>query len=177
MPAPGTALTYVYTTRDEIERLMSGVGVRLRVDDLIDSTDPDYDASDIGYYFQELTEDATLTIDQYAEGHYDPEDLVNSRWGRIRATWSGADLLSQRRGNPALFYSRYEEIIGELQQVTFGNLVIPGLPTRADLTPAMSNLRVDERFMVRKLRVMDSISTGGTSARQDFVYIYPYEWL
>ena len=164
-----TPLANVYTSQDEIDRLFSTVGVSLRTDDL--------ESIDLTAYWTELTEEVTETINQYAEMYYAPADLVTSRWVRSRATWLGAHYLSMRRGNPALFLARYEDIITDLENVALGNVIIPSLPTRADMTPTMSNLIVDERFVVKKLRVHPVISAGGNDSRQDPAYIYPYEWL
>lgn len=158
-----------YTTQAEIQGLFSQVGVMIRLDDL--------DPPGFKNALEGFIDEATGIIDQYAQYFYDPADLANSTWVRRRCTWIACFLLSQRKGNPALFFRRYEEILDELERVKIGDLMIPGLPTSADLTPAMSNLTVDERFHVRKLRVHTSISAGGTSSRQDIAPFLPYEWL
>lgn len=162
-------LASIYTSEEEVTRLFSSLGIELRLDDLM--------GSDLATYWTEVTCDATDKVNEYCEIYYEPTDMVNNRWVRTRATWICAYLVSQRRGNPAQFFTRYEEIIGELLAVLEGRLLIPRLPTRADFTPAMSNQVVDDRFALHKLRTYQTISTGGISSRQDLSTWVPYEWL
>lgn len=160
---------YIYTSRREVENVISQVGVNLRLDDL--------DTSDSEDALEEYYIDATLDIDTHAQHYYESSDLATSSWVRRRATYLACYYLSQRRGNPALFQLRYNQIMEQLERVQLGEMLIPGLPTRADMTPAMSNMVVDERFILSKLRVHPSISTGGTGSRQHLSYIIPFEWL
>lgn len=160
---------YIYTSRDEMERILSQIGVNLRIDDL--------DVAGSEGALESFYIDATLTIDTYVQHYYEPQDLYSSYWVRLRASWLACYYLSQRRGNPALFQLRYNQILEELERVQLGELVIPGLPTRFDLTPAMSNIVIDERFTIDKIRVHPSISTGGVSSRQSLSPVIPYEWL
>lgn len=162
-------LTYVYTTEAEVQRVLSATGVDLRVDDLLGDTLSDF--------WTDITSEATDIINQYCELFYDPSDLYTSHWVRSRARWIGAHLLSQRRGNPALFQSRIDEIYNDLEGVFDGTLIIPRLPTREDVIPSMSNLIVDDRFRVSKTRVHPEISTGETSGRQHLSYYPPTDML
>ena len=163
-------LTSVYTTQAEIERIAYGEdGVPLIVDDITPGEE--------STFWVELTEDATDFINEVASLRYDPVDMADSRWVRSRSTWVGAYFLSQRRGNPALFVNRFDEITDELQRVAEGKIIIPRLPTRENFTPAMSNIVVNDYFNVHKLRVHPSISTGGGGKNQDIAPIYPWEWL
>ena len=163
-------LTYTYTTKDEIERIAYGnQNSILRVDDL--------SVSEQTTLWTEITEEATLYIEQFAMMYYFPEDLANSRWVRSRAAWVGAYFLSQRRGDPAMFVNRFDEITDELQRVAYGDIIIPNLATREDMTPSVSNLIVHDWFGVSKLRVHSMISTGGASGRQDTSPEYPWGWL
>lgn len=117
----------------------------------------------------ELIEEATDFVNQYAIWRYDAEDMVNSRWVRSRATDILAYLLSQRRANPALatYETRFRDIEAELQRVEKGMLKIPRLPISGDLTPAMSNIKIDDRFRTKKARVQQSTSVGGGHPNQD----------
>lgn len=161
-------LAYTYTSEAEMQRLFSNKGVDLRVDDLEDPTNT----------FTDIISEATDTINFYAELYYDPEDLNNSILIRRWATWIGVYLLSQRRGNSAQYEARYIEIINILEQISSGDRIIPRLATREDFTPAMSNVHVDDRFRVHKLRVHPTISTGGASGKaQDLSPRFPFEWL
>ena len=76
-----------------------------------------------------------------------------------------------------MFEDRMQEVIVLLEEITRHDRIIPRLPTRADLTPAMSNLHIDDRFRTHKIRVHPTISTGGTSGKQDLSPRFPFEWL
>lgn len=146
-----------HTTRAEMALLFGRSGVNLRV--------ADYDSADDILDF--IIDDATSTIDQYASQLYAVADLTTSTWVRIRCTWIACYLLSQRLGNPSLFYSRYEQIINELQEVRDGLLPIPLLSTTEDMVPSMSNIEHDPRFREKTLRVEREVSTGDSSSKQD----------
>ena len=163
-------LTKTYVTQEEIERISYGsLGIELITDDIVGNEKDEW--------WREITEEATDYINQFCELRYAPEDLVDSRWVRSRATWVAAYFISQRRGNSPIFVDKFDEITDELQRVADGRIIIPRLPTREDFTPAMSNLVVHDWFQIHKLRVHPSISTGGTSSRQDLAPIFPWEWL
>lgn len=153
-----------YTTEAEVTRLFSSLGVENRVDDLTD-------AGDLEDLWEDITEDATSMINQYCENFYTSLDLNGSRWVRIRATYIACHILSYRRGNPSLFRDRYEQILEELEKVSIGSLLIPSLPTRSDFTPAMTNVAVNDKYYIDKIRVHSTISTGGSSGRQS---VQPY---
>ena len=76
-----------------------------------------------------------------------------------------------------MFVNRFDEITDELQRVAYGDIIIPNLATREDMTPSVSNLIVHDWFGVSKLRVHSMISTGGASGRQDTSPEYPWGWL
>jgi hypothetical protein len=164
-----TELTYTYTTREEIQRLYGSSGQQAIIQDL--------SGSNISSWYTELIADASDIINQYCLVYYHAEDLGNSRWVHTRATWIAAYLLSQRRGNPALWGGRYAEILEELRMVLAGLIQIPGLPTRSDFTPAMSNLVIDDHFQISKIRVQPFISTGGVGSNQQIAYRWPFDYL
>ena len=159
-------LAYTYTDKEAIMRLYGNSGVQSNIQDL--------NSFNLQEWWIEVVSDASDVINQYCWELYLPEDLATSRWVKTRATWIGAHILSQRRGNPALFGVRYQEILGELLMIKEGALKIPELPTRYDMSPAMSNLVVDDFFQVAKIRVQQTISSGGTSGRQDLAYLWPW---
>lgn len=166
---PGTRLTYVYTTREEMQRLFSERAVSLRIDDMNTVSQDEY--------FVELAEDASDIINQYCENLYDQADLYNSRWVRIRATWIACYLLSQRRANPSLLVGRYQEILEELEKVRLQIIDIPGLAKRDNFFPAMSNLTIDMNYPVHSLRVQETLSTDSSHPRQERAYMWPSDWL
>lgn len=155
-------LAYTYTSRNEMNRIFSAVAIENRLEDLID------DAQTV----LEIIEEATDWINQYCSMLYEESDLNNSRWVRSRCTWYACYLLSQRAGYPALFTDRIEKIESDLKDVFTQQVPIPRLPYRSNMAPAMSNVIVDDRFAVAKIRVHQPISPGGTSGRQDPAF-YP----
>ena len=161
-------LTYVYTSRAEIERIFSEGGVSLRVDDL---------GVDEALMLDEVIGEATDMINFYCSMNYDEIELESSYLVHRWATWMACYLLSQRRGNPSLFADKYEETIALLEEVYKHIRIIPRLATRENLTPAMSNIHIDDRFRTHKIRVHPTISTGGTYGKQDLSPRFPFEWL
>lgn len=146
-----------YTTQEEMERLFGSTAIDLRTDD---EADPSQAITDAIY-------DATLQINTYCQGRYDPTYMAQSQWVRRNATYLACYFLSKRRGNPEQYEGDYDRIMSQLQAVANGQIIIPNLQVRSDFTPSMSNLRVDDRFSVNKIRVESTISTGGSSGRQD----------
>ena len=161
-------IAYLYTTQAEMERLYGRKGLAELINDI--------GGANIAEWWIEIAADATTTIDAYASQVYNPVDLYTSRWVRTRATWIGCFRASQRKGNPDLFSQRYDEIIEELEKVRTQELIIPNLPTSSDLTPAMSNVFIDARYEIDKIRVLSSISTGGTSGRQSVAWQTVADW-
>lgn len=167
---PVETLTYTYTSRVEVERLISVAGVGMRVSDLT--------GDNLSTYWEELIADATDTVNQYVLGWYEAEDLANNRWVRTRASWIALMQLCRRRANPVpdAVSTRYEEVIDELDRVLRGSIQVPRLGTRSDMLPSLSNVRVDDRFMSRKIRVNPNISTGSTTSDQALDFWYTYDW-
>lgn len=164
------SLAFTYTSREEIVRIFGNNGVNLRGDDL-------RNASGEAAMMGEIIGESTEMINFYCGMNYDEIDLSDSYLVRRWATWIACHLLSQRRGNPAMFVDKYEETLRLLEEVYKFNRIIPRLPTREDLTPAMSNLHIDDRFRTHKIRVHPTISTGGTYGKQDLSPRFPFEWL
>jgi hypothetical protein len=166
---PVEALAYTYTSQDEIENQLSEIGVQLRLRDLtgIDSAN----------YITRLVGEATDVVNQYVMGFYDEDVLANSLWVRAHATWIACVLICRRRGQPVpkSLIEQYNEVIEDLKAVRRGEIQIPRLPTSSNMLPAMSNLRVDDRFYSRKIRVNPSISAGGSSGDQDVDWWWSYD--
>lgn len=162
-------LTYTYTSQAEIERIWSSAAAMLRTDD-------DQDGVAESGVWDDVVNEATDTINFYCEKWYEPQDMAQNLWIRRAATWIGAHLLSQRRGNPGQYTDRHDRIIAFLEEVCAGKKQVPRLAQRADFTPALSNLRVDHRFATKKIRVQQQTSTGGTSGRQDADPYYLDQW-
>lgn len=161
-------LSDVYTTRSEIERIYGQRGVTSHVDDQDLGDIPDDDTTEMSDDIWEgVIQDATDEINLYCLGYYTASDLKNNVWVRRQASYLGCYYLSIRRGDPGQYANRRDDILGLLQRIQAGNMQIPRLATRGDLTPGMSNYSVDDRFRTNKVRVKPSISTGGTYNNED----------
>lgn len=167
---PVETLTYTYTSQAEVQRLISTEGVQLRITDLTGTNATDY--------WTELIAEATDIVNQYCLGYYEAEEMADNRWVRSRATWIALALLCKRRANPVpgSILDRYEEIIADLNGVLIGKFMIPRLGTRSDMLPSLSNLRVDDRYRTRKLRVNPNISTGVIGSNQDLSFDWTWDW-
>lgn len=166
---PVETLAYTYTTKAAVERLFGTAGVSSNTADVTGSNQD-------SLVWADVIGDVTTLIDSYCAVYYNPSDLAQSYWVQTRAQWIGAWLLSQRRGSTERFAKRVEMILEELERVRLGILQIPNLPTRADFTPAMSNVFVDCYAGVHKIKVIQGISTGGTSGRQDISWFQWNDW-
>lgn len=164
----GTRLTYLYTSEDEIRRLLSSDGANEWSDDLSEAGED--------YYFTEVIEDATGTINQYLVRLYSEVDMVNSPWIRRRATYIAAYHYTKRRGNPGLYGDDYLRCIDDLLEVVDGNAVVPGLPFDAGMQAVMQNVTIDQRYLYHKPRVRMTMSTD-TSGREFLQYGLPFTWL
>ncbi len=162
-------ITYLYTTQAEMERLYGKQGLAALIGDI--------GGANIAEWWLEIAADATTQIDAYASQIYNASDLYTSRWVRTRATWIGCFRASQRKGQPDLFSQRFAEIMEELEKVREQEIIIPNLPTSFDMTPAMSNVYIDARYEIDKIRVLPTISTGGAGSRQSLAWqMWPSDW-
>jgi phage gp36-like protein len=152
------SITYLYTSRQEIERLIGYEGASAMTDDTLEGESEE----DV---WQDAIEQATDEINLFLEKWYDPSDMAENKWIRHQASWIAAYLLSQRRGNPALYERRYERILLLLEEIHKGYRQVPRLPWKADFSPAMDNVVVDHRYHIDKIRVQGRISSTGTPVR------------
>lgn len=161
-------LAHTYTSRAELGRVLSINGLEAWLDD-------DGDGSDESDIVSDVINETTDYINLYCEGWYETSDMADNLWVRSQAKYIGCYFLSQRKGNPALYTAQFDRITKLLEKIHSGTLQIPRLSTKMDLTPALSNVRVDDRFRIAKTRVQPSISTGGSDSSQHVDPNYPYE--
>ncbi len=161
-------LTHVYTSQAEIERLFSVEGIESVTSDLF--------GDNRATFWTEIIEYATDYVNGFLWLYHEEADLADSRWVRSRTTVVGAYLVSQRRGQTALFQDLFDLTTDELERVN-ETRPVPRLATRSDFSPAMSNIVIDDRFRVAKIRVHSTISTGGVSSKQNLSPVFPFEWL
>ena len=155
--SPVAVAGYNFTSRDEIEKLYSTIGVDLRLDDL-----GTQDASD---YMSEIAIAATQTVASYTLTYYANDVIYNTQWVRRRATIIGAYYLSMRRANGTQFNAEYQRVMEELQQfLKYPHPMIPGndgypAPVRSSNIPTVSAYIVDDRNRRRKLRTVKDYTT------------------
>jgi len=148
-----------FTSKAEVERLLGLHAVKSFLSDTkTGSIDPNV--------WADILDDATETVAMYLDRFYDRAQMAANKWVRRQATWLAAHYLTHRRGNPSLFNARARQVMDWLEMIRLGQLQVPGLAWKADLSPALSNMVVDDRFSIQKVRVQPTISTGGESARQ-----------
>lgn len=152
---------YLFTSREEMERVYSTIGVTLRADDLSESGDK----SNHTKMLWEVVNAATETVNSYTLKYYNPSALVNSPWIRRRATIIACYYLSMRRANGTQFTREFQLIIAELEKFLGPKPpLIPGpdgnpVPVRTSMIPTVSSYIIDDRLRYEKLRVRQQYST------------------
>ena len=170
---PGLTPSSLLTSQAEIERIWSVDGALVRASDDEFGTESLAPEASV---WDEVIAEASDTVYMYLQSHYEIGTLSTNTWARRQASWIGAYLLSMRRGNPAVFNSRYASIIETLERIRLGQLQVPGAVVRSNEAPALSNLTMDDRFRISKVRVVPQISTGGTDGKQHLDPTYTQEY-
>ena len=160
------ALTYTFTSKSEIIRLVSENGTQDWVDDLLSDTSA----------FTDVIEFVTLDIRSYTDRLYTDSDIYNNSWIRRIATIFAAYELSTRRGDPGIYGSRKAELESRLIEISEGNGIIPGAPQSAGVVAVMQNTVIDNRFNVFRNRV-SSYTSSDTTGSQMLTYAWPFEWM
>lgn len=124
----------LYTTRLEVEKRLSVLGVDLRTDDWIPS----------GTVIDAAIEDASVEIDGYLLYLFSAASLASSPWIKKKATDLALCYLCGRRGNPIpqSIKERCELAREQLEQVANGQMVIAELAFRDVAVPTLTNQRV-----------------------------------
>lgn len=154
--APSVSLTYTYTTRADIEAILSFDGAQGRLDD--DSSGA-LSASEQGFVTKAISW-ATARVNLYLLGRYAASDLATSwivnQWSTIVACY----WLCCRRGNPAAgsIKDLYEETMEDLKLIRSGEGQLPDVALRTAAWPAWSNVRIDILYRLRKARVERPLS-------------------
>ncbi len=169
---------YGFTTRNLILGLYAQLGITNILDDLDDVTIVSNGLTERGLVINQFIRDAEQTVLVRISRFFDPLDMVNSDWICSRTTWIAAHYISKRRGNEHYFEDMYDEAIRELDAMATGELPPDiNIPLRAYTYPSMSNLTIDERHGVAKIRVRSTISVGGSYSGQDIGLGYFWGWL
>ena len=166
MTLSGRRYPYLFTSEDEIMRLISEDGTLLHTDDVTDNDEIIY----------ELTERATGRIKQVLNKSFDDIDLAQSPRIREIATIVGCYLLSIRRGNPSLYAEQYVEALADLEQIANGELYLSELPRSGNTQVVFQNVSSDNRFPYSPIRV-DAITSSRTVSSQFLNRMVPFLWL
>lgn len=147
--------TLNYCDPGDIQRRLSMVAVKSRTQDP-GNNGPIAEAGTI----EDVIWDATDIINMFCQSLYRPEDMVRSTWVNRRATDIACYLLEGRRGNipTAAVSNWYKQALDWLEKVHMSLYEIPGIPIRATQAPAWSNVRIDQRYPLFRVRVERNIS-------------------
>lgn len=167
-----TMAVLVYCSQTDIETVFSYHGVLFAVDDdrnaTIDASNDD--ARVEADYIANCVKRATVRINQYVAQLYDLTTLPSNEWTKWCCAVFSALYLARRRGAraPESLEQEADEYLEFLKEVKNGDSLIPKntnessdavlLVSNAGMT--MSNLNVDQRFAVAKVRVVAKTSSG-----------------
>lgn len=166
MALQGQRYPYLFTSEQELVRLISEDGTLLHTDD-------DSDNDEIIY---EIVERATGRVKQILNKGFDDIDLSKSPRIREIATIIGCYLLSIRRGNPSLYAEQYVEALADLDQIANGELYLSELPRSSNTLVVYQNVSSDNRFPFSPIRV-DAITSSRTVGSQFLNRMIPFLWL
>ncbi len=143
----GCNLAYVYCAQIDVETLQSIDGTDGRLDDDADGVVNAVEAA----YLNKIICWASARANVYLGGRYAFADLATNYWTTVLVCWT----LSKRRGNPspASIGEMYDETMTEMRAVQTGEMQIPDIGARDASFPAFSNVRVDQYYALRKIRV------------------------
>lgn len=163
------SLSYTYSSRSEIERLMSTLSVEEYASEAALGDDEDANIADV-------IAQATDEVNYYCLKFYTEELMSENSYIRRLATDIAAYYLSQRRGEPERYVGLYNGAIDKLKEVNAGTHQIPRLPWRSDFAPCHSNIVLDYRFGKRIARVEEQTSSGeGYSGQNVDISFNPLE--
>lgn len=153
---PPAALTTVYTSRADVEDLLSVIAVNLRVDDNASGII----TSDEEARVTRSTYVGTAFVNRYCIQRYEEAQLATSwsvwHWATVRAAF----WLCCRRGNPipGSLAQLMKETVDELKEVAARRMPVDDLGDRNIMQAAWSNVRLDGRYSVRQLRFQRALS-------------------
>ena len=157
-----TITTYGFTDEAKIAGIYGQQGVDYILDDVSAPQD--------GYVLNQIIRDAEQTVIVRLP-MFAPADLAGNDWVESRTTWIAAHLLSKRRGNEHYFEDLYDSALRELEAIATGEIAPPvEIPLRDNTYPAMSNIMINEKFNVTKVRVRSLDSVGGSKGFQHHAY-------
>ena len=102
----------------------------------------------------------TAKVKTYTQTLYDSQHLMNSWTVWNYATICATHWLCWRRQNPVpqSINNSYQETMDMLVKIQLGEIAIEDSAYRNEILPTWSNLRIDRRFNIKQLRVLQSVS-------------------
>ncbi len=149
-----------YCTKADLERKYSAAAV-------LEWSDHDDDGTGDDNVVADAINQGSDEIDIYARQWYSSAALAGSDLIKRWAIELSGYFLCITRGNPApeAMQIEFDRIMAKLQAILDGQLRLPGVPMSGDLSPTMSNLRVDRRYVQSKIRVQQTTSSPAPSVR------------
>lgn len=154
---PPAALDTLYTSMDDVNALLSEEGVGARLDDDQTGTVTVAEEARLTTYAVNY---ATTKVNDYALGRYAADDLDSSWTVNEWATIIAARWLCSRRGNPVpkSLQDMFEETMAELRMLRDKQYDLQDIAERTSTAPRWSNVRVDVRYRLRRIRKQRPIS-------------------
>jgi phage gp36-like protein len=138
------APSYLYTSWTEIAQLYSTTGQSAITSDVT--------GGDLTSVQTDTIASATDEVLMHLGMEYNQEDMYTSSIVRRICTTIACYFLSQRRANPSLFQTRYDNAVSRLQSLRDGTLSLPGVRRLKDSLPSMSNYNFGGRHPINKIR-------------------------
>lgn len=117
----------------------------------------------------ECCEQATDEINLYVYRRYADAALQSSRMLQRWAVVLSACFFCERRGNPIpeSILADFNRIMEMLKGVHAGTILLPGVALRSPSVPAMSNMKIDRRYIRRQQRVAENSTQVPISRPRD----------
>ena len=164
-----TALSYTYTSVDDIQTLISVDGYTGRLDDDATGT---LSATESAYLTAKGINWATARVNFYLLAHYEAVDLAASWLVNEWCTIVAGYWLSCRRGNPApgSLKELYEQAVEDMKLVHSGEHNLADVGLRSAAFPSWSSVRVDTLWNLRKVRTERQLSQKKRGSNEDKDY-------
>lgn len=170
MPTPPILQPTSFTSRDEIERELSAVGVENRI--------AESPVELIDWYVS----CGTSTVLFYISNAGPVATLAANPWVRQKATTYAAMALTGHGGEPrnGTLVARWEECKEQLQLILEQKAEVPLLALTENYggCPVVANVRVDPQMIpsTRVIRPASNDTPTGVNQPADYRFLYPWGW-
>lgn len=154
---PPAALSTLYCEADDVVAFVSQEAADLRLDDDDSQT---VNATELTYLATYAANIATSKINDYALGRYAADQLADSWTARDWAIILASHWLAARRYNavPKSIVDLRREVLEDLKNLKSGQYMLADISERVVNSPRWKNMRVVDRYRLRKIRVERPIS-------------------